>query len=108
MALKLFVTNRNTGVSSAIKGILNGMSDKGKYKKNGNAVFNNEAKLTPLVEAVHAANNKDVEEKAIGPKNTSIYPVSKHNFLTLEIAKLNSDRNYVDSLFYLYLLMKVL
>ena len=98
MALKLFVTNRNTGISSAIKGILNGMSDKGKYKKSGNAVFNNEAKLTPLVEAVHAANNKDVEEKVVGPKNTSLYPVSKHNFLTLEIAKLNADRNYVDSL----------
>lgn len=98
MALKLFVTNRNTGIDSAIKGILKGVSDKGKYKKNGNEVFNYEPKLLPLVEAVYANNNKDVEEKAVGPKNTTIYPVSKHNYLTLEIAKLNEDRNYVKSL----------
>ena len=77
---------------------MKGVSDKGKYKKNGNEVFNYEPKLLPLVEAVYANNNKDVEEKAVGPKNTTIYPVSKHNYLTLEIAKLNADRNYVEAL----------
>ena len=98
MALKALVTNRNTGIDKAITGILKGSSETDKYKKNGNEVFNNEPKLTPIAEISYVNRSKDAEERVVGPKNTTLYPVSKHNYLTLEIDRLNGDRAYVNSL----------
>lgn len=61
-------------------------------------LFTDEGSILSLAFIHYKANSNNLEEKNYGPNNATLYPLSKHNYLTLEVNKLNNDKQYVESL----------
>lgn len=100
-AKELLSSNRDGSLAKAIPEILRRpVKDKpnDRIKRSIDGVFTGENSILNLAIVHYRLNNNNLEEKVLGPKNTTVYPLSKHNYLTLEIKKLNNDRNYVSRL----------
>ena len=100
-AKELLSSNRDGSLAKAIPEILRRpVKDKpnDRIKRSIDGVFTGENSILNLAIVHYQLNNNNLEEKVLGPKNTTVYPLSKHNYLTLEIKKLNNDRNYVSRL----------
>lgn len=100
-AKELLSSNRDGSLAKAIPEILRRpVKDKpnDRIKRSIDGVFTGENSILNLAIIHYRLNNNNLEEKVLGPKNTTVYPLSKHNYLTLEIKKLNNDRNYVSRL----------
>lgn len=98
-ALKDLLVNNSAGsLTRAIPDILKNPSKSGRIKRTIDSVFSSENSILDLALVHYEMNRNEAEEKVLGPKNTAVYPMSKHNYLTLEIKKLNKDRNYVNEL----------
>ena len=100
-AKDLLTSNRDGSLAKAIPEILRRpVKDKqsDRIKRTIDSVFTGENSVLNLAIIHYQKNNNNLEEKVLGPKNTTVYPLSKHNYLTLEVKKLNNDRNYVSKL----------
>lgn len=95
---ELLVNNSSGSLSRAIPDILKNPVKTGRINRTIDAVFSSEPSILNLAMVYYEMNRNTAEEKVLGPKNTAVYPMSKHNYLTLEIKKLNKDRNYVKDL----------
>lgn len=100
-AKDLLTSNRDGSLAKAIPEILRRpVKDKpsDRIKRTADAIFTGENSILNLAIVHYQLNNNNLEEKVLGPKNTTVYPLSKHNYITLEIKKLNNDRSYVNKL----------
>lgn len=100
-AKDLLTSNRDGSLAKAIPEILRRpVKDKNsdRIKRSLDGVFTGEGSILNLAIIHYQKNTNNLEEKVLGPKNTTVYPLSKYNYLTLEVKKLNNDRNYVSRL----------
>ena len=92
----------NKGADSIYTSLFNTLKEPvkntGRIKKTIESVFSSENALLNLAITHYQLNSNNLEEKVLGPKNTTVYPLSKHNYITLEFKKLNNDRAYVKDL----------
>lgn len=95
----LLTSNRDVSVYKSLFNVLKEpVKNTGKIKKTIDSVFTSETPLLNLAIIHYQLNSNNLEEKVLGPKNTAVYPLSKHNYITLEVKKMNNDRAYVKDL----------
>lgn len=100
-AKDLLTSNRDGSLAKALPEILRRpVKDKNsdRIKRSLDNIFTGESSILNLAIVHYQKNTNNLEEKVLGPKNTTVYPLSKYNYLTLEVKKLNNDRNYVSKL----------
>lgn len=100
-AKDLLTSNRDGSLAKAIPEILRRpVKDKksDRIQRTLDGIFTGESSILNLAIIHYQKNNNNLEEKVLGPKNTTVYPLSKYNYLTLEAKKLNNDRGYVKKL----------
>lgn len=78
--------------------VATGNSKNKKYPKTLDRVYSSEHSFQSLGMAQYNQTRNDVEQRVLGPKNKSLYPFSKHNNFTLEITRLNNNKDYVGRL----------
>lgn len=100
-AKDLLTSNRDGSLAKALPEILRRpVKDKNsdRIKRSLDGVFTGESSILNLAIIHYQKNTNNLEEKILGPKNTTVYPLSKYNYLTIEVKKLNNDRSYVSKL----------
>lgn len=100
-AKSMLASNIDGSLAKAVPEILNRpVKDKpsDRIKRSVDSIFTGENSILNLAIIHYQKNSNSLEEKILGPKNTTVYPLSKYNYLTLEVKKLNNDRSYVSNL----------